>query len=480
MPSLGRNGEGLGMTAVRSRGPSLAAVVGVTAIAGYLLGLGWAMDNTSYDVWGALLLAPVLVLVSVPLASRAARRENDRQIVTLIIVALVLKLFGAYVRYLVAFDLYGGTADASMYHRWGVELSESIRQLDFAVDTGTTGGAGTKFIRLVTGYVYAVIGPTRLGGFFVYSWLSFWGLYFFYRAFRIGFPGGDHKRYAKLIFFLPSMLFWPSSIGKEAWMILTIGLTTLGAAKLLARQRGAFALLALGLWGTAQVRAHVSLLIFIAVALAYLVRRSGSRTPTGPVVKAVGVLALVVIGSLVAGRFEEQHNLDGVSVGSVDSLLERTESQTAQGGSRVEGGSRSRSPLDLPLATVTVLFRPFPYEAHNAQALVASAEGLLLLGLVVGSRRRLLAVPREVFKTPYVALAATYCAGFIFAFSSIGNFGIIARQRVQLFPFVLVLLALPAVSARRRRPPARRTAGSAGHRPAAELVEPVITPERAG
>jgi hypothetical protein len=32
---------------------------------------------------------------------------------------------------------------------------------------------------------------------------------------------------------------------------------------------------------------------------------------------------------------------------------------------------------------------------------------------------------------------------FVFAFSSIGNFGIMTRQRTQVFPFVLVLLCLP-------------------------------------
>jgi hypothetical protein len=32
---------------------------------------------------------------------------------------------------------------------------------------------------------------------------------------------------------------------------------------------------------------------------------------------------------------------------------------------------------------------------------------------------------------------------FVIAFSSIGNFGIMTRQRTQVFPFVLVLLCLP-------------------------------------
>jgi len=62
---------------------------------------------------------------------------------------------------------------------------------------------------------------------------------------------------------------------------------------------------------------------------------------------------------------------------------------------------------------------------------------------VLTSLRRLASIPREMLRTPYVAFCVVYCSLFIFAFSSIGNFGNIARQRVQLFPFLLVLLCLP-------------------------------------
>ena len=39
-----------------------------------------------------------------------------------------------------------------------------------------------------------------------------------------------------------------------------------------------------------------------------------------------------------------------------------------------------------------------------------------------------------------------FSIGFIFAFASIGNFGILVRQRVQLYPFLLVLVAIPAAT----------------------------------
>src|SRR5256885_9971249 len=44
--------------------------------------------------------------------------------------------------------------------------------------------SGTRFMEILTGQVYALTGPTRLGGFKGFSWFSFLGGYPFYRAFR--------------------------------------------------------------------------------------------------------------------------------------------------------------------------------------------------------------------------------------------------------------------------------------------------------
>ncbi len=436
-----------------ARGPAWVAPAGIVMAVAYFGGLGWSMDHASYDVWGALLLAPVLVLLTVPLARRAARREEDRTMVVLIVSAIVLKLVGSYVRYLVAFDLYDGVADAAAYHEWGVRVSETIRGGSWDLDVGRD-ATSTGFIRLFTGYVYAVIGPTKLGGFFVFSWLGFWGQYFFYRAFRVGVPEGDGRRYAKLVFFLPSLLFWPSAIGKEAWMTLALGLVAYGAAKLLTQQRGALVPLTLGLWATSVVRSHVAVLALGALVLGYLLRRSRRRSSLAPMVKVAGVVALLLVGTLVVGRFEEQFDVEGVSGSSVDEVLSKTEQQTAQGGSQFSSTS-GRSITDLPAATIAVLFRPFPHEARNVQALIASIEGTVLLVLAWRSRHRLLAIPRLLRRVPYVAFAAAYTVGFIFAFSTFGNFGILARQRVQLFPFALVLLAVPLATV-----PARSSAVS--------------------
>ena len=137
----------------------------------------------SFDVWGALLLAPILVLITVPLLLRAGRHEPDPW-VTRVILALLTKLAGTLVPCAVTFEVYQGSADASGYHGAGRRLAEAFWNGNFS-EVYCAGGPqalGTEFIRVVTGWLYVVTGPTKLGGFLVFSWLGFWGLYLAFRV----------------------------------------------------------------------------------------------------------------------------------------------------------------------------------------------------------------------------------------------------------------------------------------------------------
>ena len=211
--------------------PTVALIVGLGSIAAYVSITLILIDTTSFDVWGAVLLVPILIGLSVPVLRRQAIRESDPATFRLLFLALIVKLAGAVARYYVAFSVYGGAADAARYHRAGVELAGGFRHLDFA---GMHLRTGTSFIENITGLVYALIGPSKIGGFLVFfSWLGFWGLFLFYRAFTIAVPVGRRRSYALLVFFLPSLVFWPSSIGKEAWMMFSLGIAVYGVAKIL-------------------------------------------------------------------------------------------------------------------------------------------------------------------------------------------------------------------------------------------------------
>ena len=446
------------------------AVVGIAAALGYLAALAWAMGNLSYDVWGAMVVGPVLVAVSVPLLERIGRADPDRRVMRLLFVAFAAKMAGALVRYAVTFEVYGGRADAGGYHGSGRRLAAAFWNgtWDRVLQQEVPELAGTEFIRLVTGAVYVVTGPTKLGGFLVFAWLGFWGLVCLFRAFRVAFPGGDHWRYGILLFFLPSLLYWPSSLGKESWMLFAIGVAAYGAALVLSHRPHGYVVLVVGFAATAAVRPHVTLLLFVALFVAVLLRRRSWReTRLGLLGRIAGLAVLVGIGTVVFAQTADFFNVDNLDQSSVEQVLDRASEQSAGGTSEFDA-PRLTSPAEYPYAFLTVVFRPLPWEANNTPALVAATEGFILLVLTVCSWRRLVRLPGFFLRVPYVAFAATYVGLFVLAFSSIANFGLLTRQRTQVLPLFLVLLAIPAARRSQQLAPERavaKTAAGVEHQP---------------
>jgi hypothetical protein len=161
-------------------------------------------------------------------------------------------------------------------------------------------------------------------------------------------------------------------------------------------------------------------------------------------------VTLVILGTMAAGAMfflgKAGEILDTPNVytfqGATQAITAVGE-RSADGDSQFAAPSILASPAKTPLAIVTVLFRPFIYEAHNLPAAMAAAEGSLLMLFSVLGIRRLLRSVRTVRRQPYVGAALVFTAVFIVAFSSLGNFGLLARQRIQVYPFYLVPLAIP-------------------------------------
>ena len=410
----------------------------------YVLFMSVSAAKMSWNIWAGIALAPLLFALTIPLLKRGLRKDPDPLIGRIVVIAFVAKMLGAVARYSLTYALYE-RADATAYHESGTKLAAAFWDGNWAqvsrVEIPEL--SGTPFINLVTGLIYILTKPTVLGGFVVFSWLSFLGLFFFYKAIVVGFPEANHRRYAYLVFFLPSMLYWPSSIGKEAWISFGLGLASYGIALVLRHQPLGYPVAGLGLLATLGPRPHITVLCTVALGMAYVLRRrSWSDSTLGPVTKVVGVVVMLGAGLVVVSKAAAFFEVDEVTSGSVTSVIDYADQQSGQGGSEFEA-PRVKSPLEFPNAMLAVLFRPWPWEANSAQALIASAEGTMLLALGIASFPRLLRLPKYLFQVPYVAYAATYTILFVFAFSSIGNFGILTRQRTQVLPMLLVFLVLP-------------------------------------
>lgn len=386
--------------------------------------------------WGII---AVVFLFLVNWISKAVPNKRDREwLPGLVMWGFGAKLMGTLFRYYMVADLYG-SSDSFQYHGRGSIFARIWRS--GAVPQSTAGGEGTAFTEVVTGLVYSIHTPAMRGGFLMFAFIAFIGQLLFYMAFRPWLKDKALKRYALVVLFFPSIIFWPASVGKDSLMILFIGLATLGISRLLRRVELIGLLLAgLGLYLTAEIRPHIAMMLALAAVLAFVFmkREGGSRGAKRLIPLTVAVVGVVFTWSTFAADFEVSLQGEGETQDPA-AFLDRVANQTGQGGSQVDGGV-VEGIQDIPAATIKVLFRPLIHEGTSAAILLSALEGTAVLILVIWRLPTIWRNRAMLRPNPLLLLSFFYTGGFIVAFSSVLNLGIMARQRVQLLPFFLALV----------------------------------------
>jgi hypothetical protein len=389
-----------------------------------------------------LLVALVLYGLGRMIILRVAFAEGNPWLVRILTASLILHLIAAPAQIFVVDHLYHGIADWVRYTHQGSILAPNFRHFDF-----TTAGANVRQIvndgsvSIATGIVMALVGVNELATFLVFSWLSFIGSIFFFRAFTLTFRGADPRRYALMLFFLPSLIFWTADVSKESIMMFALGLTAYGAAKFLARRPGGLVLVIPGVFIAAYVRPNELLLILAGFAVAMMVPTAASRRQLGGLRR---LISLAFLGGLLAIAVGVTfHYLHGGVGGSLSLQQTNANNQGSGLGFGSSGVPYSTNLATFPRDIYEVLFNPLPFNFHGLGELVAAAENTVMLVLIVMSYRNLRMVPRASFARPYVMLCAVYTGAFLYTFAALGNLGLIERERTMMFPFLLVLLAVP-------------------------------------
>lgn len=414
-----------------------------------------------------LLIPPAALLLAAGLGRLAVARHPDEPWLGRWIVAgVAAKLVASWYRFYTLQNEYGGVGDAAGYDGWGRQLAAAWF------------GPGnppklpdlrrTNFIRWFTGVVYETFGTNMMAGFFVFGLLAVIGSYLWYRAATGALPFLDRRLFLGLVLFAPSVVFWPSSIGKESLMQLGIGSVALGTSLLL-RQRLVAGLAAAlpGGWLLWVVRPHLLALVTIAAAVAYFTGRvpSSARRSGNILSRPVGLLVVAFLVSFTVSQGAQFLGLKDLSLNSVDQALNDQTQRSAQGGSQFDTGKASLNPIYLPRGAVTVLLRPFPWETETGLQLLASLESAVMAGLIVARLRSLRRSLVRARARPFLLYAWILTLLYAATFSSFANFGLLVRQRSLVLPALFVLLALdqrpahgdPGLS---EREPAR--AGGAG------------------
>lgn len=426
-------------------------VVAITAFVLVFVAAGVAIAFPAQEIQVAVVLVMVIGVAGLLLIPGVVRRDPSLR-PSLLTAALVVAVLGILARYLVFVVYYGGSGDVVGYHNRGIEFHTMVRSLDFSFLSLET--LGTPIIGFFNGFVYAITGPSMVGAFLVFGMLAFLGRWFFYRAHRIAFPEGEHGLYFAGMFFLPSLVYWPASLGKDAIMIFALGLGTLGLARLFRgfSLRGAAALVA-ALLICFLVREAVALLLLLGAAGGLIARPGRITSPLARPVRAAVLIPILLVGVVFAVQFTAERLHIDESVEGVIAEHQETSEGLFQGGSAFDPLPIT-SPLGLVLAPVTVLFRPFVWELRDALGLVAGLEGLIILGLVVFRGRQMVQSLKR-WRSGMVVTALLMTLTLIFTLSSFTNFGLLARQRTQLLPFLLMLFTAVVY----RRVKARRVFG---------------------
>jgi hypothetical protein len=302
----------------------------------------------------------------------------------------------------------------------------------------------SNFIIWFTSVLYDQFGEHLVGAYLFYAALAVIGAYCWYRATVEAVPFINKKLYLALILFMPSILFWPAALGKEALMLVGLGVLALAASKFLSGQFLVAALIGTaGGWLVWVVRAHLLAMVVLATAVAFLFGRI--RKKSGKASITSRPLGMIVLGFLIVFTVTQAMDsigLQDLSQSSIETELDVQTAKTQQGNSKIEHAPNTLSPLSVPQGAVTVLLRPFPWEAESSFQLLSSAESAFLMVLMVLRFRSLRDSLRRCRTTPFLLYCWILILLYCVAFSSFANLGLLTRARSLVLPAVYVLIAV--------------------------------------
>lgn len=428
-----------------------------------LITLSLMTQRVSYEVWAGILLIPVLALFSF-LVLRSVTRARFAHLLPILVVGMVAKFVASGLRFYVFASAYSGNGDAGLYFDRGSELASAVRDGRKSITTVLPWETSLQFMYRITGLVLTVVGPTQFGAFLVFATLGYWGTVLLVLAACRAVPGLQERRYAWFCALAPSLLFWPSSIGKEAVVIFGIGLLSTGVSRLLTadRRRLGAAQAILGGAVVASIRAHLAAIFLAGVVvallqLAFVPAESGGRIRRSwATVLAIGAASLLALVSWVAVRRLGVDDPNAGFLSDVSAALDKASVVSDDGGTSFEP-INTDNPLLWPVAVVRTLTRPLPTDIDGARTLLPTLETSLLIVLGLAAARRIRHFVTLARRAPYLTYSAVSALLFGLAFSAIANLGALIRQRSLVWAFLILLLCLPELAARPDPPSTRRS-----------------------
>jgi hypothetical protein len=414
-------------------------MVGVLCLTASPLWLYLLLFPEGYDYLAGIFVLFAAVVANIGLVIHVSR--DDAELRHIMLVGFFVKLMGAAAYLTVMLHYYHG-GDLFGYFHWGSEIARNIREYgeigglrgEFSFNSNSAWN-GSIVLIVITGGLFSIIGPSLAGAIVIFSSFAYWGSYLFWKGFTRAFPESDRYLAATLMFFMPSLVFWSATLGKDALMYFFIGLVTYGLCQALygARSR-AVLLIAVGLLGVAVIRAHIASILALTLCAVFLITKN--RSGIGGVLSRIALIPLLVVGSVYTTN-SAREKLGITETQSAQQVATNWSGLTQYGGSSFESGSFTSRIVMSPFLP----FRPFPWEVNSAQTMLASAEGTFLLLMLWVNRRGLKLSLRHWRSDPFVTFILLFSLETSAALSSaFSNFGLLARERIMFTPLLILLI----------------------------------------
>ncbi|ENV86245.1 hypothetical protein F940_01558 [Acinetobacter radioresistens NIPH 2130] len=279
---------------------------------------------------------------------------------------------------------------------------------------------GTPFVTFLGSIIYKPLAASYLNIFLFYNIAGAVALVLLYLILK------DYikNRIWLLIFFLPSMSFWTSALGKDSISFLAVCIFLYA----LVNNQKKYILLPLSF--IFMVRPHIALCMIVAYGVFLLFK---SRVHF--ILKLL--LIPVLFGSMfVASGFVKDYvGLEEGSYDDVSAYVGQRQELNLSGGSSIDIASMS-----YPMQMFTYVFRPLPYESHSLLAFINSLENSLFLFLFLFLLYKSKINLKFLFdNNNLLLLIYTLLVWSILAMTT-ANLGIASRQKWMFMPILIYFL----------------------------------------
>ena len=337
--------------------------------------------------------------------------------------------------------------DSILFERWAYENIIPELQSDNYASIARKlmkPGGGAFFYTIYEAIIFYYLKGTVLSVLAINAFMGFWGSLVLVRlVYSFSPPPLSREIFLPLfLIFTPSVVFWSSANLKEAliyWSICQVFAFLRPAAN----NRELFynfVMLLIGASLGLLLRAHIVIIWISGVFVVNIFQRKSWKYS----------IVLVLVAPLIifqVNRVTKAFNIDLFNYQQVKKVTTKFDKQMNR---LIDRGAASTfnygggGPVPIISGIKNTLFRPLPWGVKNMRSLVAALEiWTISLGICFFWMRMHFVEWKTILRNPAIRCALLVSIPFFFLFSYFPNEGLIARQRVQLYPALLVLFAMP-------------------------------------